>query len=287
MTAPEIYEVYAIRYATRQGQRRDHFVGGDPHDAAMPMDYFVWLLRNKNRTIVVDTGFHASMATKRKRDYLRSPKEGLALLGVDASTVQDVIITHMHYDHVLWHPDLGDVPRWASAGTVEAITSRRQELLEPLVGDIPEDLIALAGHLVPISGPVLDWRGPRAVIHEHDAHALHHIAVEIPDLGLLIAGDMLSDVELPMPDSADQTLTTYRGGLLSLAAVVERVDRVIPGHGRVGRDVRERYEQDLAYLDDVDLTGRSADVRIPMDGNVELHAENLARSAFAGARDSS
>jgi glyoxylase-like metal-dependent hydrolase (beta-lactamase superfamily II) len=100
MTAPETYEVYAIRYATRQGQRRDHFVGGDPHDAVMPMDYFVWLIRNKNRTLVVDTGFHASMATQRKRDYLRSPKEGLALMGVDANTVQDVVITHMHYDHV-------------------------------------------------------------------------------------------------------------------------------------------------------------------------------------------
>jgi glyoxylase-like metal-dependent hydrolase (beta-lactamase superfamily II) len=100
MTNPEIYEVFAIRYATRQGQRRDHFVGGDPHDAVMPMDYFVWLIRNQNRTIVVDTGFHASMATKRKRDYLRSPKEGLALMGVNADTVQDVVITHMHYDHV-------------------------------------------------------------------------------------------------------------------------------------------------------------------------------------------
>ncbi len=100
MTAPETYEVFAIRYATRQGQRRDHFVGGDPHDAVMPMDYFVWLIRNEHRTIVVDTGFHASMAAQRKRDYLRSPKEGLALMGVDANTVQDVIITHMHYDHV-------------------------------------------------------------------------------------------------------------------------------------------------------------------------------------------
>jgi glyoxylase-like metal-dependent hydrolase (beta-lactamase superfamily II) len=238
-----------------------------------------------NSTVILD-GYGGALVIDPSwdADELAAIPEDLRTLGVRCVAG---LSTHMHYDHVLWHPDLGDVPRWASAGTVEAITSRRQELLEPLVGDIPEDLIALAGHLVPISGPVLDWRGPRAVIHEHHAHALHHIAVEIPDLGLLIAGDMLSDVELPMPDSADQTLTTYRGGLLSLAAVVSRVDRVIPGHGSVGRDVRERYEQDLAYLDDVDLTGRSADVRIPMDGNVELHAENLARSAFAGARDSS
>jgi glyoxylase-like metal-dependent hydrolase (beta-lactamase superfamily II) len=188
----------------------------------------------------------------------------------------------MHYDHVLWHPDLGEVPRWASAGTVEAIMSRRTELLEPLVGDIPDDLIGLAGHLVPIAGDSLDWRGPQAVIHQHDAHAPHHIAVEIPALGLLIAGDMLSDIELPMPDSRDETLTTYRTGLTSLAQVVERVDLVIPGHGSVGRDARERYERDLAYLDDLDRTGSSSDERVLLEGNAELHVDNLRRSAWAG-----
>jgi glyoxylase-like metal-dependent hydrolase (beta-lactamase superfamily II) len=100
MSLPETYEVFAVRYATRDGQRRDHFVGGDPHDGSMRMDYFVWVIRNAHRTFVVDTGFHADMAQKRRREYLRSPKEGLALLGVDASQVKDVILTHLHYDHV-------------------------------------------------------------------------------------------------------------------------------------------------------------------------------------------
>lgn len=100
MTQADEYEVFAIRYATRPANRRDNFVGGDPHDAPMPMDYYVWLVRNAQRTFVVDTGFHRSMADKRNRQYLRTPKEGLALLGVDAAQVRDVIITHMHYDHV-------------------------------------------------------------------------------------------------------------------------------------------------------------------------------------------
>ena len=67
---------------------------------AMPMDYFVWLIRNADRGFVVDTGFTAEMAAKRKRDFLRTPAQGLALLGVDAATTRDVIITHLHYDHV-------------------------------------------------------------------------------------------------------------------------------------------------------------------------------------------
>ena len=53
MTLPN-YEIYAIKYATRDAKRPAHFVGGDPHDTPMPMDYFVWLVRNAERTIVID-----------------------------------------------------------------------------------------------------------------------------------------------------------------------------------------------------------------------------------------
>ncbi|MBC7436743.1 MAG: N-acyl homoserine lactonase family protein [Bdellovibrionales bacterium] len=94
------YEVFAIRYATRPGSRSAFFMGGDPHDAPMPMDYYVWLVRGAGRVVVVDTGFGAEVAARRGRTLLRLPVEGLALLDVDAATVADVIITHLHYDHV-------------------------------------------------------------------------------------------------------------------------------------------------------------------------------------------
>jgi len=99
MTLPN-YEIYAIKYAWRDAKRANHFVGGDPHDASMPMDYFVWLVRNEERTIVIDTGFTKSMADQRKRIFLRSPAEGLALMGCKAAEVKNVVITHLHYDHV-------------------------------------------------------------------------------------------------------------------------------------------------------------------------------------------
>jgi glyoxylase-like metal-dependent hydrolase (beta-lactamase superfamily II) len=76
-----------------------HFVGGDPHDAPMPMDYFVWLVRNDERTVVVDTGFTEAMAQKRGRTLLRTPADGLATMGVRAAAVEDVVLTHLHYDH--------------------------------------------------------------------------------------------------------------------------------------------------------------------------------------------
>jgi glyoxylase-like metal-dependent hydrolase (beta-lactamase superfamily II) len=99
MAIPE-HEVYAIRYATREAQRREHFIGGDPHDGPMPMDYFMWVIRRAGRAIVVDTGFNAEVAAKRKRTFLRCPVEALELLNIHPADVQDVILTHLHYDHV-------------------------------------------------------------------------------------------------------------------------------------------------------------------------------------------
>ena len=73
----DVYEVYAIKYATRDGTRSASFIGGDPHDAPMRMDYFVWLIRNQDRAFVVDTGFSPEAARQRNRQLLRRPSEGL------------------------------------------------------------------------------------------------------------------------------------------------------------------------------------------------------------------
>ena len=71
-----------------------------PARRLMPMDYFVWLARSTERTLVIDTGFNAEAAARRKREHIRCPTKGLAKLDVDAAKVRDVIITHLHYDHV-------------------------------------------------------------------------------------------------------------------------------------------------------------------------------------------
>jgi len=97
---PVPYEVYAIRYATVTRTSAENYIGGDPHEADGTLDYFVWLVRNHERTFVIDSGFGEVEAKKRGRQLLRSPVEGLKLLGVDAAQVENVVITHMRFDHV-------------------------------------------------------------------------------------------------------------------------------------------------------------------------------------------
>lgn len=99
MPASNSYEIYAVRYAHHERRASENFLGGDPHDGPMPIDYYVWAVVGDGGTFVVDTGFSTDMARKRKRKLLRSPRDGLKPLGVDPARVKDVIITHMHYDH--------------------------------------------------------------------------------------------------------------------------------------------------------------------------------------------
>jgi len=93
------YEVYVIKYAQRSAMRRDHFLLGDPHEAPMDMDYVVWVIVGKDRTVMVDVGFSEATARRRKRDWLRCPVDSLKLLGLNPEDVRDTVITHLHYDH--------------------------------------------------------------------------------------------------------------------------------------------------------------------------------------------
>jgi len=112
MADPESYEVFALCYAVRTNRKHHENVIGsawtDPmHDQEEPIAYYVWVLKNSNRTVLVDTGFDKAEWSRRTESsggiwqcvYDQSPAEGLAGMGVDARIVQDVIVTHLHYDH--------------------------------------------------------------------------------------------------------------------------------------------------------------------------------------------
>jgi glyoxylase-like metal-dependent hydrolase (beta-lactamase superfamily II) len=100
MSKPDDYEVYAIKYATLARKSSENFIGGDPHETASNLDYFIWLARSKSRTFVIDTGFGAAVGRRRGRRMIAPPDRTLKRLGVDPNKVKDVIVTHLHYDHV-------------------------------------------------------------------------------------------------------------------------------------------------------------------------------------------
>lgn len=168
--------------------------------------------------------------------------------------------THPHWDHVLWHPDLGDAPRYATATSAAALSDllARPDWRDLVAGglppefanDIPMDLLGQVTGL-PRGAEVVPWDGPVIRILEHRAHASGHAALFVEDRGVLIAGDMLSDVLVPMLDHrATAPIDDYLDALDLLESVASRVDVVVPGHGSVGdaAELRVRLDRDRAYV---------------------------------------
>lgn len=103
MTTSSTYELYALRVGSNaQRTARENFFFDaccGPPDAPMPLDYFFWVAKSPSATVVIDTCFPRSTATRRQRLMYRDTAEALAALEVDSSAVSDVIITHLHWDH--------------------------------------------------------------------------------------------------------------------------------------------------------------------------------------------
>lgn len=93
------YTIYAIEYARRETNSTELFYG-DYHNTPIKMSYFVWAVTNGTHTIVVDLGFTEEVGTRRGRQFVRCPSQGLAALGIDCASVEHVIVSHFHYDHV-------------------------------------------------------------------------------------------------------------------------------------------------------------------------------------------
>jgi glyoxylase-like metal-dependent hydrolase (beta-lactamase superfamily II) len=95
----DTHEVYAIKYGRHERKAAENYIGGDPHDMLEPIDYFVWAIVGPHGAFVVDTGFDATMAQKRKRHITKPIGEGLKAIGIDPGSVENVIVSHLHYDH--------------------------------------------------------------------------------------------------------------------------------------------------------------------------------------------
>jgi glyoxylase-like metal-dependent hydrolase (beta-lactamase superfamily II) len=180
--------------------------------------------------------------------------------------------THPHWDHVLWHAGLGAAPRYGTARCAAAIRDElsdagwRARIAEWIPPDIAEqiswDLFGLITGL-PAETAHIPWDGPQVRIIEHQGHAPGHAALLIEERGVLVAGDMLSDVLIPMLDLDDTAdpIEDYLAALRLLAGVAADVDILVPGHGSIGGadQVHARIDQDRAYVHAL------RDVRVPGD----------------------
>jgi glyoxylase-like metal-dependent hydrolase (beta-lactamase superfamily II) len=101
VTAEPIYEVFALRYGARSDRTRaDSYLQEKNPTAPDSIAYFFWIIRNAERMYVVDTGFDATTAKLFNRKPFDDPATLLGQFGIEAARVEQLIVTHMHFDHV-------------------------------------------------------------------------------------------------------------------------------------------------------------------------------------------
>jgi glyoxylase-like metal-dependent hydrolase (beta-lactamase superfamily II) len=240
------YEIYAIKYGRHERRARENFIGGDPHDGPMPLDYFVWLVRNAERAVVVDTGFSAATAARRQREHLRCPTDGLRLLGVEAATVRDVVITHLHYDHV------GNFDLFPAA----TFHLQDEEMRYATGRHMRHELFKGAFDVEDVVGMVRNVYRGRVCFHDGDAApfpgiSLHRIGGHT--LGLQVvrvatrrgwvvlasdASHFYANMEQVRPFPIVYSVADMVAGYGRLRSLAESPDHVIPGHDP---KVMERY----------------------------------------------
>lgn len=247
------HEVHAIRYGHRTGTRGGVFMGGDPHDAPIDMDYFIWVIGTADGPIVVDVGFGRAEGERRGRTFLRDPVEALALVGVDAGDVADVVITHMHYDH---------------AGNLGLFPNARFHLQEAEIAYVTGRSMTHAAlrhsfRLDDVVEMVRLVHGERVVFHSGDAAladgvTLHRIGGHTPgqmsvrvqtERGwVVVASDAAHYYESfidQRPFTAHESMTEMLDGYRTIRALATSDDHVVPGHDPL---VLERYPAPSAEL---------------------------------------
>ena len=225
-------------------------------------------------------------------------------LSESGQTIAAGFSTHPHWDHVLWHAGLGAAPRYGTARCAATVRdqlsdagwkARIAEWIPPdIAGQISWDLFGLITGL-PAETARIPWDGPQVRIIEHDAHAPGHAALLIEERGVLVVGDMLSDVLIPMLDLDDTAdpIEDYLAALRLLEGVAGDADVLVPGHGSIGGadQVHARIDQDRAYVHALRDAGVAGDPRVGPSAKdgwewvAGVHARQLQRLARRSERD--
>ena len=256
ITGTSTFKVYAVRYATREARSGEHFYGHDPHDAPMPMDYFVWAAVSSEHTVVVDAGFTAEVAARRGREHLRCPTEGLGNLGIESARVPIVVVTHLHYDHV---GNLGKFPAATFVVQEEemAFWTGRHAGRPHFRGIVEvEDVLHLvranfAGRVRFVAGSAEVVPGIQ--VHRVGGHStgLQIVSVNTARGNVVLASDathFYANIEQDRPFSIVADLAQMYGAFDTVRSLADSPLHVVPGHDPL---VMERFPTAGAGLEGI------------------------------------
>jgi glyoxylase-like metal-dependent hydrolase (beta-lactamase superfamily II) len=249
-TEEGVYHIYLMRFGTLDRRVTENFLAGDAHEGPMPIDYGLWIVRNQRRTVLVDTGYGPRAAEQRGRPMEFDPIEGLRRVGIDPDEIEDVVITHLHYDHV------GNIDRFARARfhiqDAEVAFATGRCMCDQLLRGVfdVEDIVTLVRHTYAERVRFRDGDDdllPGLTLHALPGHSamVQAVRVETPRGAVLLASDashyyanVLHRKPFVLTLDEAQTLQSYTRAM-TLAGGIEYL---IPGHDPKVRRLYPAYE---------------------------------------------
>lgn len=250
------YEVHAIKYAEKKTSSHGTFIYKDPHDAPMTMDYFVWSISGGGKTYVIDLGFDRRYVRGAK-NLLRTPAEGLDLLGVNPAEVEEVIVTHMHYDHAGSMPDFPKAKFHIQDDEMEFATGRYLRHKAFRYGNFIEYTVDFVRAVYDDRIIFTDGEGeiaPGISVHRVGGHTHGMQIVRVWTRGgwLVLASDaihMYANMENQNPyPAAFHVGDMLQGARTAVKLADGRPEMVIPGHDPLKM---QRYSAPTSKLDSI------------------------------------
>lgn len=238
--ATPTYEILALRYATIQERTQaECLLFPDDHAAPMPIDFFVFAIRGGGKTIMVDTGFDKESADRRGRSMLKSPDLVLADAGIDCGKVEQVVLTHMHWDHAGGMNFFPNAKFHLQDKEMEYCTSRcmcEGVLRRPFDAEhVVNAVRALYADRIEFHDGSGDEIAPGVSLHLLPGHSKGIMAVRVPTKRgwVMLAGDtshywanIRGRNPFPIVVNVEQMLASYK----VIESLADGPDHVIPGH---------------------------------------------------------
>ena len=232
------YVIDAIRYGTlTQFPVRSLIAGGD---SARRIDIalMVWLIRAPGRTILMDAGFYRDkfMTRWRPADYAR-PSIAVERAGVQAEDVTDIIVSHVHWDHLDGADLFPNARLWIQRAEyeyyVDSAGRPRRSTIDSLDARMLADLRG-AGRVHLVDGDSVEvFPGIRVFTGGKHTFASQYAAVSTASGTIVLASDNAYlyenfDQKRPIAQTLDSLSNlAAQARMLKLAGDLRRI---VPGH---------------------------------------------------------
>jgi glyoxylase-like metal-dependent hydrolase (beta-lactamase superfamily II) len=95
-----VYEIYAVKYAGPLISSVAMVLWNTDWEKKIERNYYIWIVKGEGETLIVDCGVAPNLAKERQISGYVNPVDVLSRIGIEASHIKKVVVTHINFDHI-------------------------------------------------------------------------------------------------------------------------------------------------------------------------------------------